>query len=138
MQLVDEIRALRLQPERQMETLRDLPISADKKIDLFRELQLSSATESSFLSDMRSVDYMRSSLSHTNPVRRSAEHVLRAAPQTETKLIDEVRRMPVSDARRASMLKDLPISTGKKIDMMQGLRLTNYVDGVYKQRPIKL
>ena len=42
MQLVDEIRALRLDPERQMETLRDLPISADKKIDLFRELQLNS------------------------------------------------------------------------------------------------
>lgn len=138
MQLVDELRALRLQPERQMETLRDMPLSADKKIDLFRELQLTSATESSFLSDMRSVDYMRASLSHTNPVRRSAQHVLRATPHAEQKLISEIRRMPVSEGRRAELLKELPISTPKKIDLMQGLKAANYVDSVYKQRPIKL
>ena len=44
------------------------------------------AVESSFLTDMRNVDYMRASLSHTNPVRRSAEHVLRSAPETEMKV----------------------------------------------------
>jgi len=138
MQLLDEIRALRLQPERQMEMLRDLPISADKKIDFFRELQLSSAAESSFLSDLRSVDYMRASLSHANPVRRSAEHVLRSAPAAETQLISEIRRMPVNSARRQELLRDLPISMPKKLDLVQELRLTDYIDGVHKQRPIKL
>jgi hypothetical protein len=138
MQLLDEIRSLRLGSERQMELLRDLPVSADKKIDFFRELQLSSAVESSFLTDMRNVDYMRSSLSHTNPVRRSAEHVLRSAPEREMKLISEIRRMPISDSRRTSLLRDLPIATQKKLDLVQELKLTDYVDSVYKQRPIKL
>jgi len=138
MQLLDEIRALRLDSERQMELLRDLPVSADKKIDFFRELQLSSAVESSFLTDMRNVDYMRASLSHTNPVRRSAENVLRAAPEREMKLISEIRRMPISDTRRGQLLRDLPISTPKKLDLVQEMKLTDYVDSVYKKRPIKL
>lgn len=138
MQLLDEIRSLKLSGERQMETLRDLPISADKKIDFFRELQLNSAVESTFLSDMRNVDYMRTSLSHSNPVRRSAEHVLRAAPDQERKLISEIRCMPISDARRTSLIRDLPIAIGKKLDLVQGMKVAGYVDSATNRRPIRL
>lgn len=138
MQLIDEIRALRLDPERQMELLRDLPVAADKKIDFFRELQMSSAVESSFLTDMRNVDYMRASLSHTNPVRRSASSVLSSAPEREMKLISEIRRMPISGARRTSLIRDLPIATPKKLDLVHELKLTDYVDSVRKSRPIRL
>merc|ERR1712054_348589 len=53
MQLVDEIRALNLTPGKQVEFLRDLPVSTDKKVQVFRELQLSPVYESKFLADIR-------------------------------------------------------------------------------------
>ena len=56
MQLVDEIRALNLAPGRQVEFLRDLPVSTEKKVQVFRELQLSPVYESKFLADIRAMD----------------------------------------------------------------------------------
>jgi len=125
MQLIDEIRALNLGGEREMELLKSLPVSADKKIDYFRELQLGTAVEKSFLTDMRNVDYMRASVAHTQPTRRSSLKALAAAPEREIRMIGEIRHMPISEVRRRELITDLPIPKSKKLDLQNQLRLEN-------------
>ena len=138
MQLVDEIRALRLGPEREMELLRDLPVSADKKIDYFRELQLNNAVEKSFLTDMRQVDYMRASIAHANPTRKESERILAAAPERERRLVGEIRNMPITEGRRRELINELPIGAGKKIGINRSLTMSNFVDSTTSKRPIAL
>jgi len=136
MQLVDEIRALRLPVEQQMAFLRDLPVSTDKKIDYFRELQKTSNSESKQVTDLQVTDYLRSTAGVGNPLRQNAEKVLQGAPQRELSLIGEVSRMPLTNASKISLLRDLPASASKKLDLVHEFRCSEYVDGLKKNRPI--
>jgi len=136
MQLLDEIRALRLPVEKQMAMLRDLPVSSDKKIDYFRELQLKPSLEATYVTDLRVTDYLRSTVEHGNPLRRNAEKVLRETPQRELSLVGQVHRMPLSTASRVALIRDLPTSASKKLDLVHELRCTDYVDSLTKSRPI--
>jgi len=138
MQLVDEIRALRLSPEREMEMLRDLPVAADKKIDYFRELQLNNEVEKSFLTDMRNVDYLRASIAHTNPTRKAAQLQLGAAPERERRLVGEIRSMPISEGRRRELINELPIGAARKIGINRNLTASNLIDRTSNVRPIAL
>merc|ERR1719313_765318 len=73
MQLVDEIRALNLPAAKQVEFLRNLPVGTDKKVQVFRELQLSPVYESKFLADIRAMDYLRHSMKEGGGDRRGLE-----------------------------------------------------------------
>merc|ERR1711966_553114 len=73
MQLVDEIRALNLPAAKQVEFLRNLPVSTDKKVQVFRELQLSPVYESKFLADIRAMDYLRASLKNGGTEKKGLE-----------------------------------------------------------------
>ena len=138
MQLVDEIRALRLSSEREMELLRDLPVAPDKKIDYFRELQLNNAVEKSFLTDMRNVDYLRASIAHTNPQRKEAQAALAAAPERERRLVGELRNMPISEGRRRELINELPVGAARKIGIQQSLTASNFIDSASNKRRIAL
>jgi len=132
MQLVDEIRALNLAPGKQVEFLRDLPISTDKKVQVFRELQLSPVYESKFLADIRAMDYLRASLKDGGD-KRGLEGLF-VSPTREVALINDIRRTPLSGNRKLGLLRDLPLSTSKKLDLVHELRLTEYIDDVYRER----
>merc|ERR1711865_1198685 len=133
MQLVDEIRALDLPAAKQIEFLRNLPVSTDKKVQVFRELQLSPCYESKFLADIRAMDYLRSSMKENGSDRRGLEGLF-VGPTREVALVNEIRRTPLSSARKLGLLKDLPLSTSKKLDLIHELRLVQYIDDVYKER----
>merc|ERR1711934_827389 len=133
MQLVDEIRALNLTPGKQVEFLRDLPVPTDKKVQVFRELQLSPVYESKFLADIRAMDYLRHSMKEGGGDRRGLEGLF-VGPTREVALVNEIRRTPVSSSRKLGLLQDLPISTSKKLDLIHELRLVQYIDDVYKER----
>lgn len=132
MQLVDEIRALNLAPGKQVEFLRDLPVSAEKKVQVFRELQLSPVYESKFLADIRAMDYLRASLKDGGD-KRGLEGLF-VSPTREVALINDIRRTPIAGNRKLGLLRDLPVSTSKKLDLMHELRLVEYIDDVYSQR----
>jgi len=136
MQLLDEIRALRLPVDKQMQFLRDLPVSADKKIDYFRELQMKPNMEASYVTDLHVTDYLRSTIQHGNPLKRNAEKVLRNTPQRELSLVGQVQRMPLSSASRIALIRDLPTTASKKLDLVHELRCADYVDSLKKTRPI--
>eukprot|EP00658_Telonema_sp_P-2_P016180 TRINITY_DN16269_c0_g1_i2.p1 TRINITY_DN16269_c0_g1~~TRINITY_DN16269_c0_g1_i2.p1 ORF type:complete len:180 (-),score=34.82 TRINITY_DN16269_c0_g1_i2:184-723(-) len=116
MQLLDEIRSLRLPVKDQMQMLRTLPVSSDKKIDYFRELQ-TKPQDSSYLTDLQVTEYLRSTVAHGNPLRRTAEKVLRSAPARELSLVGQVSRMPLSGASKIALIRDLPASASKKLDL---------------------
>merc|ERR1711939_1002972 len=132
MQLVDEIRALNLPPGKQVEFLRDLPVSTDKKVQVFRELQLSPVYESKFLADIRAMDYLRASLKEGRD-KRGLEGLF-VSPTREVALINDIRRTPLSGNRKLGLLRDLPLSTSKKLDLVHELRLVEYIDDVYRER----
>jgi Ca2+-binding EF-hand superfamily protein len=132
MQLVDEIRALNLAPGKQVEFLRDLPVSTEKKVQVFRELQLSPVYESKFLADIRAMDYLRASLK-TGGDKRGLEGLF-VSPTREVALINDIRRTPLSGNRKLGLLRDLPLSTSKKLDLAHELRLVEYIDDVYRER----
>merc|ERR1719331_1338162 len=132
MQLVDEIRALNLAPGKQVEFLRDLPVSTEKTVQVFRELQLSPVYESKFLADIRAMDYLRASLKDGGG-KRGLEGLF-VSPTREVALINDIRRTPVSGNRKLGLLRNLPVSTSKKLDLMHELRLVEYIDDVYSQR----
>jgi Ca2+-binding EF-hand superfamily protein len=132
MQLVDEIRALNLAPGKQVEFLRDLPVSTDKKVQVFRELQLSPVYESKFLADIRAMDYLRASLKDGGD-KRGLEGLF-VSPTREVALINDIRRTPLSGNRKLGLLRDLPLSTSKKLDLVHELRLVEYIDDVYRER----
>jgi len=136
MQLMDEIRALRLPADKQMQFLRDLPVSADKKIDYFRELQLKPDRESTYITDLHLTDYLRSTVQNGNVLKRNAEKVLRNTPQRELSLVGQVQRMPLTTASRIALIRDLPTTASKKLDLVHELRCTDYVDSLKKTRPI--
>ena len=50
-------------------------MSADKKIDYFRELQMKPNMEASYVTDLHVTDYLRSTIQHGNPLKRNAEKV---------------------------------------------------------------
>merc|ERR1711988_68887 len=131
MQLVDEIRALGLTPGKQVEFLRDLPVSTDKKVQVFRELQLSPVYESKFLADIRAMDYLRASLKDGGD-KRGLEGLF-VSPTREVALINDIRRTPINGNRKLGLLRDLPLSTSKKLDLVHELRLVEYVDDVYRE-----
>jgi len=133
MQLIDEIRALNLPAAKQVEFLRNLPVSTDKKVQVFRELQLSPVYESKFLADIRAMDYLRSSMKENGSDRRGLEGLF-VGPTREVALVNEIRRTPVSSAGKLGLLQDLPLSTSKKLDLIHELRLVQYIDDVYKER----
>ena len=133
MQLVDEIRALGLAPGRQVEFLRDLPISTEKKVQVFRELQLSPVYESQFLSDIRAMDYLRSSLKEGGGSKKGLEGLF-VSPSREVALVNDIRRTPITTNRKLGLLRDLPLSTSKKLDLVHELRLVEYIDDVYRER----
>jgi hypothetical protein len=132
MQLVDEIRALNLAPGRQVEFLRDLPVSTEKKVQVFRELQLSPVYESKFLADIRAMDYLRSSLKDGGS-KKGLEGLF-VSPTREVALVNDIRRTPISTDRKLGLLRDLPLSTSKKLDLVHELRLVEYIDDVYRER----
>jgi len=132
MQLVDEIRALNLAPGKQVEFLRDLPVSTEKKVQVFRELQLSPVYESKFLADIRAMDYLRASLKDGGD-KRGLEGLF-VSPTREVALINDIRRTPMSSNRKLGLLRDLPLSTSKKLDLVHELRLVEYIDDVYRER----
>jgi len=132
MQLVDEIRALNLTPGKQVEFLRDLPVGTDKKVQVFRELQLSPVYESKFLADIRAMDYLRASLKGGGD-KKGLEGLF-VSPTREVALINDIRRTPVSGNRKLGLLRDLPLSTSKKLDLVHELRLVEYIDDVYRER----
>jgi hypothetical protein len=136
MQLLDEIRALRMPVDKQMQFLRDLPVPADKKIDYFRELQLKPDMEASYVTDLHVTNYLRSTVQHGNPLKRNAEKVLRNTPQRELSLVGQVQRMPLSSASRIALIRDLPTTASKKLDLVHELRCADYVDSLKKTRPI--
>eukprot|EP00658_Telonema_sp_P-2_P028121 TRINITY_DN2160_c0_g1_i2.p1 TRINITY_DN2160_c0_g1~~TRINITY_DN2160_c0_g1_i2.p1 ORF type:complete len:404 (-),score=109.34 TRINITY_DN2160_c0_g1_i2:190-1401(-) len=136
MQLVDEIRELNLPPAKQVEFLRNLPITTDKKVQVFRELQLSPAHESKFLADIRAMDYLRASMKEGGNDRKGLEGLF-VGPTREVALVNEIRRTPVTAGRKLGLLQDLPISTSKKLDLIHELRLVQYIDDVYKERARK-
>lgn len=136
MQLMDEIRALRLPVDQQMAFLRDLPVSTDNKINYFRELQTKSNSETCYVTDLQVSDYLRSTAGSANPLRRSADKVLQGAPEREMSLIGQVSRMPLTNASKISLLRDLPASASKKLDLVHEFRCNQYVDGLNKTRPI--
>eukprot|EP00656_Telonema_subtile_P017471 TRINITY_DN19371_c0_g1_i1.p2 TRINITY_DN19371_c0_g1~~TRINITY_DN19371_c0_g1_i1.p2 ORF type:complete len:139 (+),score=41.19 TRINITY_DN19371_c0_g1_i1:742-1158(+) len=136
MQLLDEIRALRLPVAQQMQFLKDLPVSADKKLDYFRELQMKPGSEAANVTDLQVTDYMRSAIGKGNPLRRNAEKVLRQTPQRELSLVGQVSRMPLSNSSKISLIRDLPASASKKLDLVHELRCTEYMDSLTKTRPI--
>jgi len=133
MQLVDEIRSLNLPAAKQVEFLRNLPVSTDKKVQVFRELQLSPVYESKFLADIRAMDYLRHSMKEGGGDRRGLEGLF-VGPTREVALVNEIRRTPVTSQRKLGLLQDLPISTSKKLDLIHELRLVQYIDDVYKER----
>jgi len=133
MQLVDEIRALNLTPGKQVEFLRDLPVPTDKKVQVFRELQLSPVYESKFLADIRAMDYLRASLKNGGTEKKGLEGLF-VSPTREVALINDIRRTPVSGNRKLGLLRDLPLSTSKKLDLVHELRLVEYIDDVYRER----
>merc|ERR1711939_839972 len=133
MQLVDEIRALNLTPGKQVEFLRDLPVSTDKKVQVFRELQLSPVYESKFLADIRAMDYLRASLKNGGTEKKGLEGLF-VSPTREVALINDIRRTPVSGNRKLGLLRDLPLSTSKELDLVHELRLVEYIDDVYRER----
>jgi len=132
MQLVDEIRALNLPPGKQVEFPRDLPVSTDKKVQVFRELQLSPVYESKFLADIRAMDYLRASLKDGGD-KRGLEGLF-VTPTREVALINDIRRTPITGNRKLGLLRDLPLSTSKKLDLVHELRLVEYIDDVYRER----
>lgn len=132
MQLVDEIRALNLAPGKQVEFLRDLPVSTEKKVQVFRELQLSPVYESKFLADIRAMDYLRASLKDGGD-KRGLEGLF-VSPTREVSLINDIRRTPMSSNRKLGLLRDLPLSTSKKLDLVHEMRLVEYIDDVYRER----
>lgn len=133
MQLVDEIRALHLHPGKQVEFLRDLPVSTEKKVQVFRELQLSPVYESKFLADIRAMDYLRTSIKSEAGDKRGLEGLF-VSPTREVSLINDIRRTPLTGNRKLGLLRDLPLSTSKKLDLAHELRLVEYIDDVYRQR----
>merc|ERR1711907_140368 len=132
MQLVDEIRSLDLPPGKQVEFLRDLPVSAEKKVQVFRELQLSPVYESKFLADIRAMDYLRASLKDGGD-KKGLEGLF-VSPTREVALVNDIRRTPVTTDRKLGLLRDLPLSTSKKLDLVHELRLVEYIDDVYRER----
>merc|ERR1712166_467523 len=136
MQLVDEIRAMNMTAAKQVDFLRNLPVSTDKKVQVFRELQLGPGQESAFLADIRAMDYLRSSMKEGGGDRRGLEGLF-VGPTREVALVNDIRRMPVTSSRKLGLLQDLPISTSKKLDLVHELRLVQYIDDVYKERARK-
>lgn len=136
MQLVDELRALNLPAAKQVEFLRNLPVSTDKKVQVFRELQLSPVYESKFLADIRAMDYLRHSMKEGGSDKRGLEGLF-VGPTQEVGLVNEIRRTPVNSSRKLGLLQDLPISTSKKLDLIHELRLVQYIDDTYKERARK-
>ena len=132
MQLVDEIRALNLAPGRQVEFLRDLPVGTEKKVQIFRELQLSPVYESQFLADIRAMDYLRASMKGGGD-KKGLEGLF-VSPTREVALVNDIRRTPISTGRKLGLLRDLPLSTSKKLDLVHELRLVEYIDDVYRER----
>merc|ERR1712193_482047 len=123
---------LNLAPGKQVEFLRDLPVSTDKKVQVFRELQLSPVYESKFLADIRAMDYLRASLKDGGD-KRGLEGLF-VSPTREVALINDIRRTPINGNRKLGLLRDLPLSTSKKLDLVHELRLVEYIDDVYRER----
>jgi len=103
-----------------VDCLRDLPISTESKLNIFRELDLGPIeVEVGFLRDLKRLDYMRNA---------SSELVSTVSPARMLALANEVRLQPMRPTDRFDCVKEMPVSSETKLQLATEMGLHAMLD----------
>ena len=103
-----------------VDCLRDLPVSSDTKLAIFRELELGPAeVEVGLIRDLRRLDYLRNETDELISTTSSARMLA---------LANEVRLQPLRPGDRFDLVKKLALSSETKLQLATEMGLHSVLD----------